>query len=210
MKIYPIFSLGDFGTNCYIIETSRKNALLIDAPYSASVIKKELDARELTLKKILLTHGHCDHIEALGELVSAYGCEVFISDEDRAMLTDRRLCLAEYFGSKFTPFDGALTVSDGDEISLDDVSLKVIQTPGHSAGSVCYATGGSLFTGDTLFEGTVGRTDLGGNFNTLLRSIEKLYRSGKNYVIYPGHGGVSDLDAELRYNPYLEELREKI
>lgn len=208
MTVYPITGLGDFGANCYIVPTSEKNALLIDAPYSAELISEKLDALGLKLKMILLTHGHCDHIEALGGLVKRYGCEVYVSAEDAKMLTDPGLCLAEYFGSDFTPFYGAKPL--GEEVQLDDVVLKVIRTPGHSAGSVCYLAEDCIFTGDTLFEGSVGRTDLGGDFLQLIDSISVLCRLGKNRVIYPGHGGASDIDTEIMYNPYLEELRRQL
>ena len=209
MMIHTIYGLGDFGSNCYIIETEQKNAMMIDAPYSADIISREIDRLGLTLKKILLTHGHCDHIEALGGLVEKYGCEVYISEQDAEMLTSRRLCLAEYFNSEFAPFYGAKTLNDGDIVSLDEETLTVMSTPGHSKGSVCYIHKDSIFTGDTLFQDSIGRTDFpDGDFEELLNSIARLYReSDKNYVIYPGHGEPSDLLRELRFNPYLDVLR---
>ena len=210
MIFHPIIGLGDFGTNCYIVEGEDKNAVLIDAPYSAGIISKQLDSLGLSLKKILLTHGHCDHIEALNGLCERCGCEVYISSEDAKMLTDSRLCLADYFSSEFTPFGGAKTFSDGDEVGIEGAPLSVIATPGHSAGSVCFRAESCIFTGDTLFEGSVGRTDLGGDFPEMMNSIAKLDRLGENYAIYPGHGGASDLDTELRYNPYLKILREEL
>ena len=211
MKLHTLFGLGDFGTNCYIIETENKNAVIIDAPYSAETISLGIERSGLSLKKILLTHGHCDHIEALNGLVKKYGCEVYISEQDEKMLRSSVYCLADYFGTPFEPFGSANTLKDGDEISLDDLSIKVLHTPGHSPGSLCYIAEGCIFTGDTLFEGTVGRTDtLGGDWGILMRSLEKLYRLDRNYVIYPGHGLASDLDAELRYNPYLEHIRSRL
>lgn len=207
MIIHEMRDLGLFGTNCYILETAQKNALLIDAPYSAEAISRELEKLGLTPKMILLTHGHCDHIEALGGLCERYGCEVYISAADKAMLSDRALCLAEYFGTPFAPFDGAKTLSDGQELSLDDITIKVIATPGHSAGSVCYLAENALFTGDTLFYKSIGRTDLGGSYPQLIRSVAKLYEGGKDYTIYPGHGDSSTLFEELDHNPYLQDLR---
>ena len=209
MKLHTICGLGAFGTNCYIIETDRKNAVIIDAPYSADIISREIDRLGLSLKKILLTHGHCDHIEALGGLVEKYGCEVYISEQDAEMLTSRRLCLAEYFGSEFAPFYGAKTLKDGDTVSLDGEELTVLSTPGHSDGSVCYIHKDAVFTGDTLFQGSIGRTDFpNGDFAAEIASIAKLYNAvGRDCAIYAGHGDASSLSEELEFNPYLEMLR---
>lgn len=209
MTLHTIYDLGAFGTNCYIIETEQKNAMIIDAPYSADIISREIDHLGLTLKKILLTHGHCDHIEAIGGLVEKYGCEVYISEHDACMLTSGRLCLAEYFGTEFTPFHGARTLADGEIVTLDEIELKVMMTPGHSNGSVCYIADDGIFTGDTLFKLSIGRTDFpDGSFEEEIMSIARLYQAvDKNYVIYPGHGEPSDLMSELRFNPYLDALR---
>ena len=207
MTLHPLYGLGDFGTNCYILASSDGLAALIDAPYSAAAISKKLDSEGLRLKKIFLTHGHCDHIEALGGLCEKYGCEVFISPGDAKMLADGRLCLSEYFGTPFKPFYGAKELSDGETLSLGDISLKVMFTPGHSAGSVCYIARDFIFTGDTLFEGSVGRTDLGGDMNVLLSSVKKLMDLGRNYTVYPGHGAPSDLETEFKFNPWLGPLR---
>lgn len=210
MIIHEIRDLGLFGTNCYILETAQKNALLIDAPYSAEVISRQLEGLGLSLRLILLTHGHCDHIEALASLCERYGCEVYISAEDKPMLRDVALCMAEYFATPFEPIDGAKTIADGQELSLDDITIKVIATPGHSAGSVCYLVESVLFTGDTLFDKSIGRTDLGGSYPQLIRSIRRLYEDGADYTIYPGHGGSSTLFEERKFNPYLQELREEL
>lgn len=201
--IIPIHDLGDFGTNCYIAAKDG-SAVLIDAPYSAGIIADRLEKEGLELKTVLLTHGHCDHIEALNGLYEKYGCKVYIHPADAGMLKDPVLCLADFFGTPFKPFYGALPLPEG---SVE--GFEIVKTPGHSPGSVCYCMGDVIFTGDTLFEGSIGRTDLGGDYRTLMKSIEKLYGLGKNFRILPGHGGESDLDAELRFNPWLDEIREK-
>ena len=206
MTVHPIQNLGDFGTNCYIVETPAKTAMLIDAPYSAEPIIGELERRGLALGMILLTHGHCDHIEALGGLTEKYGCEVYISPADAPMLKSPSASLAEYFGVPFTPFEGAKLLADGQKITLDGVTLRVLFTPGHSAGSVSYLSEKTVFTGDTLFCGSVGRTDLGGSYGEMMRSIKKLCAACPFCDIYPGHGPASDIDSELRFNPYLAGL----
>ena len=208
MNLHILRDLGPFGTNCYIIETSEKNAILIDAPYSAEVISNSLDRLGLMPKKILLTHGHCDHIEALNGLVDKYSSEVYISECDADILASRRLSLAEYFGYDFEPFGGVKMLKDGDVVALDNVSLRVMHTPGHSNGSVCFVAEDCIFTGDTLFRESVGRVDFpGGDWDILTESILKIYSLGKNYDIYPGHGDKSDLASELRINPYLDAVR---
>ncbi len=206
MTVAPIYNLGDFGTNCYILSDGG-HAALVDAPFSADVISRRLDSLGLEPEKILMTHGHCDHIEALNGLVKKYGCEVYISDEDLPMLTDSGLCLADYFGAPFEPFYGAKTFSDGDVIILGGADIRVMSTAGHTLGSVSFIADEFIFTGDTLFEGTVGRTDLGGgSFEQLIRSIEKIMKTQKNRIVYAGHGAPTDLRTELRFNPYLREL----
>ena len=209
MKLHGILGIGDFGVNCYIVETDQKNALIIDAPWDAELISREIDRLGLSLKMILLTHGHVDHTEALGGLVEKYACEVYIHKGDADALTSSYLSFADYLGVGFTPFYGAKTLSDGDTITLDGEALRVIHTPGHSAGSVCYMHDDCIFTGDTLFNLSVGRTDNpNGDFEQEIRSIGKLFReAGRNYVIYPGHGEASDLEFEMKYNPFLEALR---
>lgn len=210
MTVTPIYNLGDFGTNCYILSEGG-HAALVDAPFSADMISRRVDSLGIIPEKILLTHGHCDHIEALNGLVEKYGCEVYISEKDLPMLADSGLCLADYFGSPFEPFYGAKTFFDGETIALGGAEIKVMATPGHTAGSVSFIAEGFIFTGDTLFEGTVGRTDLGGgSFEQLIRSIEKIMRTKKNRIVYAGHGAPTDLRAELRFNPYLGGLRDSL
>lgn len=204
--------MGLFGTDCYILGNSDNEAILIDAPEPAGEIIGALEKNGLKLKKILLTHGHCDHIESLNALYEKYRCEVYIHGGDANMLYGRELSLAGYFGTPFEKFTGkAEEISDGDIITLGDISVKTLHTPGHSAGSVTYITDERIFTGDTIFEGTVGRTDLGGSFETLLSSIKRLMEvcMQSSLPAFPGHGAPTELGFELKNNPYLEALRSK-
>ncbi len=210
MDIFPIRDLGPFGTNCYILADEDNSAILIDAPYSAEIIDKELKRRGLALKKILLTHGHCDHIEALNGLCTNYGCEVMIHPSDRDMLYDAGASEASYFGMPFEPFKfGVSEVTDGGVISLGRISLEVLHTPGHTPGSVCYISKEAVFTGDTLFEGSIGRTDLGnGDYDQLMHSINCLIKKCGKMRAFPGHGMPTDTETERLYNPYLRDLED--
>ncbi len=201
-------SLGAFGTNCYIVETENKGAILIDAPCYPDRILAKIESLGLTLKAILLTHGHCDHIEAVSELARLTDCEVYIHEADEKMLHNSLLSLAGYFGTPFSPFSGAKTLVDGDTVSIDNASFKVISTPGHTAGSVCYVYDDVIFSGDTLFFESIGRTDFpGGSYKTLVNSIKKLKALGKDYTVLPGHNESTSLYYELEYNPFLGDLR---
>ncbi len=208
MIVHKLSSLGAFGTNCYIVETDSKSAVLIDAPCQPSRILQAINNLGLTLKAILLTHGHCDHIEALGDIVSATDCKVYIHYADAEMLTDRMLSLAGYFGTPFTSFNGALTLSHGDTVTVDEVQFKTVSTPGHTAGSVCYITQDVMFSGDTLFYHSIGRTDFpNGSYTSLINSIANLKKLGKNYTVHPGHDRSTDLYSEFQTNPFLEDIR---
>ena len=207
-NIRQLSALGAFCTNCYIVETADKGAVLIDAPCYPDKILSYVASLGLTLKAVLLTHGHCDHIEAVGELVDKTGCDVYIHKDDEIMLRDSHLCLAGYFATPFIPFDKAITFDDGEVITVGGVSFKVISTPGHTKGSVCYLMDDVIFSGDTLFFESIGRTDFpGGSYKTIINSIGKLKALGKDYTVLPGHSESTSLYYELEYNPFLGDLR---
>jgi len=200
MKIYRI-PVGELLANCYIIETENKNAVAIDPGSDFQRIKNLLDEHELTLKKILLTHGHYDHIGAAGEAADVYGAQVYIHEEDAPMLTSRTKSLADAIGAgQFNEITKFTTVTNGDVIILDELSFEVIHTPGHTRGGVCYKCGNALFTGDTLFKLSMGRTDMGEMF----KSLQKIAKLEGDYDIYPGHNETSTLAYERKNNPYLK------
>lgn len=208
LKFKKIADMGMFGTNCYILPTENKNAVIIDAPCQPELILDLLSQMELNLSAILLTHGHCDHIEAVKELSDKTGCRVYIHEADSLMLENRKKCLADYFHTPFNEFFDATKIKDGDIIGVDDLVFEVISTPGHTLGSVCYLIDEHIFSGDTLFEGSIGRTDFpNGRFDTIIKSISKLMSLGNNYYIHPGHGNSTDLYNELKNNPFLDRLR---
>ncbi len=206
-EIRFIHDYSDFAANCYAV-ISGENAVLIDAPFDADGIMEELGGKKLCA--ILLTHGHVDHMSAAEALRKAAGCKVYVSQEDKSMLTDSRLSLADYFSMTFRPCAEAQTFKNGDELEIAGMKFKIVSTPGHTPGSVCIVHEDVIFTGDTLFNGSIGR-DFGFDcYRNIIDSIGKLYAMGKNYRILPGHGEGSDLYDELMFNPYLQGLRAKL
>lgn len=202
-----IHDYSDFASNCYAV-ISGENAVLIDAPFDADDILSELGGKKLCA--ILLTHGHVDHMSAAEDLRKVTGCRVYISEEDKPFLTDSEPSLADYFSIPFRPCTEAQTFRDGDELLFSGMKFRVISTPGHTPGSVCFVYEDVIFTGDTLFNGSIGR-DFGWKcYRDIIDSIGKLYALGKNYKILPGHGEASELYDELMFNPYLQELKAKL
>lgn len=204
MKITCI-PAGILLANCYVIETENKNAVIIDAGGDFEKIKRFLTENELNLKKILLTHGHFDHIGAVQQLSEYYKAEVFIHESDAVMLTDSTASLADSIGSLYKPVEKFTTIKDGDVIKQDELSFEVIHTPGHTLGGVCYKCENSLFTGDTLFKLSMGRTDFpNGSASQLLNSLKRLADLDGDFDVYPGHNETTTLDFERKNNSYLK------
>lgn len=205
MKIIKLAPLSQFATNSYIVSSDKKNAVLIDAPDNADYIVSQLVDNELTLKKILLTHGHIDHIGAVSDLVKQTGCEVYIHNDDLKNLSDCELSLSNYLMIPLKKFNSALSLKDGDTVVLDELEFKVLSTPGHTSGSVCYICGDVMFSGDTLFYRSIGRTDMtDGDCSEMVKSLEKLKDIEFNYTVYSGHGIPTSLYDEKANNPYME------
>ena len=185
-------TLGLYQTNTYILSNGTE-AAVIDPGYEPDTI---LDALEgLTLKAILLTHGHFDHVGAVRELVAETGCEVWIHAAEGTMPP---MVTAG-------PLYYTHTYDEGDTICpITGVEITVLHTPGHTPGSVCLLLGDRMFSGDTLFEGSCGRMDLpGGDQLQMHQSLNRLVSLQADYHIHPGHGGSTTLAAEKRYNPYM-------
>lgn len=198
--------VGIVETNCYIVETDNKNAVIIDCGDEADRILQFVEEKGLTVKQIFLTHGHFDHICAVADIVLKTGAEVFVHEKDAPMLINANLSLASAVPViKFKPVTNYNLISDGDVIALDELEFKVMHTPGHTSGGVCYICGGAIFSGDTLFAGTVGRVDLpNGSFNEILKSVAKLAALHGNYTVYSGHGNATTLDIERETNVYIK------
>lgn len=198
-------TVGEMEENCYIITGPGDTAIVIDPGAAAELIAGELDSRKLSLRKILLTHGHFDHIGAAQWLREHYYAPVYVGGEDEEMLSDRKKSGADMLPyAPFHPVEADARLKDGDVICEGSMKIKVISTPGHSKGSVCYMVEDCIFTGDTLFKGSVGRTDLyGGDPKTLAESLKKLTGLQGEYRLFCGHGEDTTLSEEKRSNPFL-------
>ena len=208
MKIITVPTQGVFAANCYIVVSAAGNAVMIDCPWGAERLLAEIEKSGASLKKILLTHGHCDHIESLADIAEATGAEVYIHKFDAPKLADSYLNLSEYFSSYLDeavkPYDKAIPVSDGDVITQDELEFKVMHTPGHTSGSVCFLVDKVMFSGDTIFHDSIGRTDMpDGNYTVLTASLENIRNLDGDYRILSGHGLETTLSREKNRNPFL-------
>lgn len=198
--------LGTFGTNCYIIAcTETGESAIIDPGADEPWLAETLAANGLEPDAILLTHGHLDHISGIAAVQRLTEASVAIHGEDAPMLSDPRRNGSALFGMPVTAPAPDRLLQDGDEVRVGNLRLTVIHTPGHTPGGCCFYTEGHLFTGDTLFAGSIGRTDLaGGNYGTLIQSIKsKLLGLPAETVVYPGHGPSTTIDDEREHNPFL-------
>ncbi|MBR4622410.1 MAG: MBL fold metallo-hydrolase [Ruminococcus sp.] len=211
MKIYRLRPLSFCDTNSYFVASEKNNCVLIDAPAEADYILDMADVYGLTLKKIFLTHGHFDHVGAVADLVEKTGCEVYIHENDLEKLTKGDGLIDNgFFEGGLKRVSSAKTFTEDDVLTLDELEFDVVHTPGHTSGSVCFIVGSNMFSGDTLFSRSVGRTDMAdGNYKDMLKSLEKIYDLGGDLAVYPGHMEVTTLETEKRYNPYLRNIGDK-
>ena len=199
-------SFGKMDNNCYLIvdEKTNKSALVDCTEYSEKMINL-IGGTEL--EYILLTHGHCDHIAGAKQIKEKYNAKIVISSPDEPMLHSGRLSLAVFIGGEQNDADADVIVKDNDKIIIGDTEITVISTPGHTKGSVCYIAENSLFSGDTLFCCSCGRTDFpSGSVEEMMNSLKRLKNLDGNYTVYTGHGSRTNLDYERKNNPYMKEL----
>ena len=190
-----VLTLGGYMTNCYILrQEASSKCLIIDPGYEAGRILSVLQQKQLEPEAILLTHGHFDHVGAVQDLAAETDCDVYIAEADLSlppMITNGKL----YYTHTY-PASGTL--------NLAGLAIRVLPTPGHTPGSVCLLVEDTMFSGDTLFQGSCGRTDLpGGSFEQIAASQKTLAALPGDYRVLPGHGGETTLDRERQSNPYL-------
>lgn len=201
------FIAGQLENNMYLVyEEDTKKAVLIDATALVPELLDIVKNLGLDVEYILLTHGHFDHILGLTELKKALGAEAVICHDD-LIISDNINEFTRFFGGmeESVPPVYEKFIKDGDVITVGNMQIKVIHTPGHTEGGVCYLLNDNLFSGDTLFMGSVGRTDLfGGNFDKLSDSVKnKLFKLDDNIKVYPGHGPKTTIGYEKKHNEIL-------
>jgi len=201
--------LGPFNTNCYILGSeSSREGIIIDPADDVNAIMGRVEALKLGIKFIILTHGHIDHIGALKAVKERTGAEMAVHADDAKSLRGLRGWLQSFLIPGLTypvPPPPDQLLKDGDSISVDGLSLQVLHTPGHTPGGICLLGEGVVFSGDTLFNYSVGRTDLpGGSYRQLIESIRtKLMTLPDDTVVYPGHGPETTIGEEKQGNSFL-------
>lgn len=197
IKTIPV---GQLETNCYVVVNEETLAcVVIDPGDESNTIMDYIESNRLKCEAILLTHGHFDHVGAVNEILEQTGCALYINPRDEGYEVGKS-------GVKFKMPEGGKYYDDGDVIVEAGLEFKVLATPGHTPGSVCLICGDALFTGDTLFRGSCGRTDLpGGSMREEMRSLKKICELEGDYEVYPGHMDSSSLERERRFNHYCRE-----
>lgn len=196
-------SFGDMDNNCYLIvdEKTNESALVDCSEYNDKMVDLIGDT---DLKYILLTHGHFDHIIGTKEVKQNYSAKVVISKEDEPMLSSSKLSLAAFCGAPQNNVEADRIISDGDAIKLGELEIKAMATSGHTKGGMCYLVEDYIFTGDTLFYCSCGRTDFpGGSGDEMLASLNKIKALDGNLKVMTGHNNTSTLDFERKNNPYM-------
>ena len=202
--------LGMVGTNCYLLcNTDTKECVLIDPADNAGKISEMIEQSGCMLKGILLTHGHFDHVMAVDSVRAAYHIPVYAAEAEKETMQDASINLSINMGGAMLSVEADHWLKDGETITLLDQEVRCILTPGHTVGGMCFyfPKAGMLFSGDTLFQESVGRTDFpGGSMSEIVRSIrEKLFVLPDAVQVYPGHGLMTSIKYEKMFNPFAVE-----
>ncbi|MBQ1402609.1 MAG: MBL fold metallo-hydrolase [Oscillospiraceae bacterium] len=201
IKTLPV---GDLETNCYVVTNEKTlECVVIDPGDESNTILDYLESNHLTCKAIFLTHGHYDHVGAVEAVQEETGATVYMNAKDDAKNMHS-------FHFPFTLPENGRTYDDGDVVSAAGIDFSILSTPGHTPGSVVIRAEDALFTGDTLFRGSCGRTDLdGGSMEEMLQSLRKICSLEGDYEVYPGHMDCSSLIRERSFNYYCRAAMQK-
>ena len=196
-------TLGNIAVNCYLL-LSETAAVVIDPGFASDEALDFLKNAKNKERLIILTHAHYDHIGYALELSRQTNTKIAIGKFDNEALLNSYVNLAVMFHTELEPFSADLLLKDGDGFAVGDIEFKVIHTPGHTVGSVSLLVDNVLFSGDTLFKESIGRTDfLGGSFGEIEKSVKKLYTLPEDTIVMAGHGENTTIGYEKNYNPYI-------
>lgn len=193
---------GIYGANCYVVmDENTKKGFVIDPGGDVDDIEKAIIEMGVKVEYILLTHGHVDHTSGVKELKDITGAKVGISKNDEDMIKSGQ----DLFGP-LLPGYADFQLKHGDRINISEIEIKCIETPGHTPGGMCFLVGDNVFTGDTLFYGSIGRTDFaGGDYDQIIKSIkENIITLGDDVTVYPGHGPATSVANEKAKNRFLK------
>lgn len=204
MKIEKLVE-PNFGENVYVlIDDNTKKCAVVDPGGIESQILNYIKNNGLQLEYILLTHGHGDHIGAVKSIKTKTNAKIVAHSEEKELLLDKKKNLSYMMHCGAQEFDADIYVNDKEKLELGELKLTFLHTPGHTKGCMCIRVNDDMFTGDTLFAGSIGRTDLySGDHKQIEKSLNKLSRYENNVKIHPGHGPSSTLGIEKSTNPYM-------
>lgn len=200
--------VGELGTNCYVV-WDKTAAMVVDPGDDAEAILRAVRENSLTVGCVLLTHAHFDHMGAAEAVCRETGAPLFVGASDEPALTDGRYNLFDMIGKPSVSLTADRLLRDGDEVKVGDSVFTVLETPGHTPGSICLLCGDLLLSGDTLFAGSMGRIDFpGGSLSAMRSSLRRLAALPPETRVYPGHGGGTTIGAEREDNPYVRHFKE--
>lgn len=199
--------VGPLGTNCYLVASAAgATGAVIDPGGDPGRILEEIEASGVQVAYVVNTHGHSDHVAANRQVLDATGAKLAIGELDAQILADPVANISAFIGGQIDSPEAGILLGDGDELLLGELALRVMHTPGHTQGSISLLGEKALFSGDTLFAGSVGRTDLpGGSSRQLAASLAaKLVPLDNDVVVYPGHGESTTIGREKMMNPFMQ------
>lgn len=204
--IFEAMAVGSYYANCYIVGSDKtKEAAIIDPGAEFIRIDKKINELGLNPKIIILTHAHGDHIGAVDELVEKYNIPVYIHEDDVQTLNDSKSNFSKVMFGKNLSINPDVKLKDGDKIQMSDLEFDIIHTPGHTKGGICIKVDNIMMTGDTLFNKSIGRTDLpGGSFDEIINSIQEIiFKYDDDIILYPGHNSPTTIKSEKLGNPFV-------
>lgn len=202
MKI-ACYAAGSVGTNNYVVSDDNGITAIIDCDGNPAPLYAYIEKNNLKVTHILLTHGHYDHTGSVNEVAEHYGCTIVGGAKEMRVFTDPSINCSHFCCGDII-IHPDVQVKEGDVVKVGDMEFEVLETPGHTEGSLCYICKDTIFSGDTLFQGSCGRTDLPtGNWNDIIQSLKKLAALPGDYQVYSGHGPATTLETERKTNPYM-------